>query len=368
VGTRITGAQVLNFRVHAQQLDRTAGDPDDTAVLDIGVQDTGPDGGLWALAMRGWEVSSRSGPDVDLATVWTIRGAPHLYRRKDLPAVAAAVAPFSDADASKRIYDAAKPLKAAKIGSLEALDAVAAAMRSIVVRPTVKGEVSKQLTSLLDKPYLRYCRPCAATHLYEMPFRLAALRAGLELQPGTSPPVLQRIARFRVAAKVPERLDVVRAYLRLLGPATPKHVADYLDAPVKDVKDRWPADAVAISVDGESRWALLDDVEQLGDARSAVTRLLGPFDLFLQARDRDLLVHDATKVKALWPVLGRPGAVLRNGQIAGTWRPRQAAGKLTLAVDLWKPPSTTVRRDIAAQAERLAEHRRVRLSGVELAT
>ncbi|HEY2096041.1 MAG TPA: crosslink repair DNA glycosylase YcaQ family protein, partial [Pseudonocardia sp.] len=180
----ITRAQVLGFRMRAQQLDRDAGDVADTAVLDIGVQDTGPDGGRWALAIRGVGVAELS--DRELVTVWTVRGAPHLYRRADLASVAAAVEPFSDADAGRRIYDATRPLKAAGIANLDALDTVAAAMRSVVTSPMAKGEVSGRVATLLDPPYLRFCRSCDATHLYEMPFRLAALRAGLELRPGTS--------------------------------------------------------------------------------------------------------------------------------------------------------------------------------------
>lgn len=35
---------VLGYRVHAQQLDRATGTADDADVLDLGVQDTGPDG------------------------------------------------------------------------------------------------------------------------------------------------------------------------------------------------------------------------------------------------------------------------------------------------------------------------------------
>ena len=67
-------AQVLGFRVAAQQLDRGSGVLQDTAALDIGVQDTGPDGGLWALAVRGVDVAALSGDE--LVTEWTIRRRP----------------------------------------------------------------------------------------------------------------------------------------------------------------------------------------------------------------------------------------------------------------------------------------------------
>ncbi|WP_244277378.1 winged helix DNA-binding domain-containing protein [Geodermatophilus obscurus] len=351
---------MLSFRVHAQQLDREAGTLDDTAVLDLGVQDTGPDGGRWALALRG--VSAPA--DGELATVWTVRGAPHLYRRADLPGVAAATAPFSDADAGKRIFDAAKPLQAAGIGNLEGLDVVAATMRELVTAPMVKGEVSGRLTELLPEPHLRFCRPCGATHVHEMPFRLAALRAGLELEPGTSPPVLRPVPGLVPAETVPPHLDVVRGYLRLLGPATPKLVAGYLDAPVKDVQARWPDDAVEVTVDGERRWLLAEDADRVDDVPPATgVLLLGPFDLFLQARDRPLLVDDPVRAKALWPVLGRPGAVLADGEVAGTWRPRKAGSTLTVTVELWQP---VPREAVTAAAERLAAFRGVVLKDVHI--
>ncbi|WP_433133555.1 winged helix DNA-binding domain-containing protein [Micromonospora sp. CA-240977] len=358
--------QVLNFRVRAQQLDRAEGTLADTAVLDLGVQNTGPDGARWALAARGVDVTALSGEEVVL--LWTVRGAPHLYRRGDVGHVVAAIEPFSDADAGKRIYDAAKPLKAAGIANLAALDEVAARMRAIVTTPTVKGDVSGRLATVLPEPYLRFCRPCDATHLYEMPFRLAAARAGLELQLDTSPPILQRIAGFRKASAPGDRLDLIRAYLRLLGPATPKQVADYLDAAVKDVKARWPDDVIDVTVDGEVRSLLAADEEALASADSRATRLLGPFDLFLQAKDRATLVPDAAHAKELWPVLGRPGAVLVDGELVGTWRPRKSGRTFTVAVQPWRRLSDATRKAVTAQAEHLAAHRRVPLGGVDFAS
>ncbi|MCZ2828664.1 winged helix DNA-binding domain-containing protein [Modestobacter sp. VKM Ac-2986] len=354
---QVTRADVLASRVRAHQLDRTAGTLADTAVLDLGVQDTGADAARWALAVRGLV----DVPAGDLALVWTLRGAPHVYRRADLPGVAAATAPFSEADAAKRVFDGARPLRAAGVPVLTALDTMAAAMREVVTAPTVKGELSRQLTERMDAPYLRHCRPCHAVHVYEQTFRLAALRAGLELQPDTSPPVLQPVPGLVPAAEVPAHLDVVRGYLRLHGPATPQQVAAYLDAPVQDVRGHWPDDAVEVQVDGERRWLLAADVDGLGAGPARTTRLLGPFDPYLQTRDRTLLVPDAAQASDLWRVLGRPGAVLVDGEVAGTWRPRKAGRRLTVQVDPWRDVPVAA---LEAEAERLAAVRGTELAGL----
>lgn len=373
--------QVLRYRMHAQQLDRQRGDLADTAVLDLGAQDTGPDGALWALAIRGVTELANDEALVDgevanggaaehreaLVWFWTLRGAPHCYRRSDAGQVAAAVAPWSEADAAKRIFDASKPLKDAAIPVLDALDAVAAQMRTIVKQPMVKGELSTRLHEVMPEPYQRYCRSCEAVHLYEMPFRLSAAQAGLELVPDTSPPVLEPMTGFTVADAYEDRLDPVRAYLRLCGPATVKQVAEYVDASVREVKAHWPEDAVEIEVDGETRWMLAGDVEALQGAEASGTRLLGPYDLFLQARDRSTIVQDPEQVKTLWPVLGRPGAVLIDGEIAGLWRPRKAGKQFTVAVEPWRGLDGATRKAVESEAERLAAFRGIALTAVTFA-
>ncbi|WP_430331541.1 winged helix DNA-binding domain-containing protein [Rhodococcus sp. ACT016] len=366
----VTRAQVLAYRWHAQQLDRAedvASAPTDCDILDLGIQNTGPDGAAWALRLRG----APAGTSEDLVLAWTLRAAPHCYRRADLAAIATATAPLSDADAAKRIFDANRPLKAAGIPTLDALRSVAEEMRDIVREPTVKGEMSAALTARMSEPYLRFCRPCNATHMYEMPFRLAALQAGLELRPDTSPPVLERIPGWRgkpysrTGVEADARFDVIRGYLRFFGPSEPKAVAAYVDAPVKDVKGQWPEDTTEVSVDGTPRWILSDDLAALLDppADDSV-RLLGPFDPYLQLKDRELLVSDEARRKALWPTLGRPGAIAVGGEIAGLWRPRTSGKKLTVEVTPWTAMSKAVRAGVDAEASALADFRGVTPAGV----
>jgi hypothetical protein len=368
--------EALARRIAAQQLGRPpASRPlTDAAVFDLGVQDTGRDGASWALANRGVPVASpaalESSPDV--ALVWTLRSAPHYYRRGDLPEVLVATSPMSDRDAAKRVFGPDKPWREAGIGAREGLTEVARRLREVVCEPLVKGEVSTRLSARLSEPYLRDCVPCGTRHSWEVPFRLGALYGGLELEPGTSPPVLRRIPDWPLRAwgpatdpfAAPERLQVIRGYLRLLGPAGPKDVATFLDAPVAEVKAHWPPEAVPVDVAGTTAW-LLPGAEP-EPAPPDLVRLLGPFDLLLQGRDRGLLVPDTTRHKALWPTIGRPGAVLTGTEVVGTWRPRAAGRRLGLTVEPWRPLTAGQRAGVEAEAERLATHRGLSLAAVDV--
>jgi hypothetical protein len=190
--------------------------------------------------------------------------------------------------------------------------------------------------------------------------RTSALAAGLELQPGTSPPVLQPYAGAKPPAKpnVGTLRRLVGAYLSLLGPATLADAARYLEARRVDVEQALPKDLVEVSVDGRtcvlpaSQRSLLENPPE-----PDLVRLLGAFDPFLQARDRNLLVPDESLHKKLWPVLGRPGVLLAEGEVAGTWRPKSSGTKLTLAVEPFAKLPAAVWEDVEAEAERVAAAR-----------
>ena len=197
--------------------------------------------------------------------------------------------------------------------------------------------MSGRLTAVMHEPYLRFCLPCDATHLYEQPFRLAALRAGLELQPGTSPPVLRPIPGFTPADRRP---GAARRRPRVPAPARAGHPEARRRLPRRPGEGREGALARGRRRGGRRRRAALAPGRRrrpAGRRAAAATRLLGPFDLFLQARDRPLLVPDRAHAKELWPVLGRPGGVLVDGEIVGTWRARKAGAALTVSVELWAP-------------------------------
>ena len=80
-------------------------------------------------------------------------------------------------------------------------------------------------------------------------------------------------------------------------------------------------------------------------------RLLPSGDAYFLAwgRDRELLVEDATRRAMLWTARVWPGALLLDGDIAGTWR----RSGTSLAVQSWTPLSPAARDTVAAEAELL---------------
>lgn len=349
--------QALAFRVRAQGLDRAGADPAALAVLDLGVQETNVGSARAALAARlpPWDADPVTA--AWSTTAWSFRGAPHLLRTADLPGLAEALWPLGEADARSRVAAERKPLAAAGIGVLEAFEVTARALRDVVTTPLPKGAVSAAVTQRLPPAYAYGCRGCGATHVYGGLFQLAAVFAGVALVPDASPATLVPVAR---RGPLPPRpagpTGLLRSYVALHGPATPAAAASYLGTTTTALRSAWPDDLVEVRLECRSAWIPPERLDALRSAEvDGVVRLLPPADPYLQARDRELVVPDAAHRKAVWKILGNPGAVLVDGEVAGIWRAKRAgAARLDVTVSPFVTLSRGTRSAIEAEAQRLA--------------
>lgn len=364
---KVTRKQVIAYRVAAQQLHRDATSVRELGVLDIGVQEAMGHPAALAFAARlpaSVPVGPGDlpiGPGHKLALAWTLRGAPHVHHRRDLDLVGRALWPLSEADAAGRLNESGPSVKRAGIPALEQFTMAVDAMASVVTEPMAKGAASTAVTKKVPPAMRRDCRACKTKHISDSAMRTAAPAAGLEIEPGTAPPVLvPRAGASRPDA--PDPAAVARlaiGYLTYLGPADVGEFAGYLEARRADIATVWPSDGlVEVTLDGKRGWLPEVQLDALRSApASAVVRLLGPFDPYLQARDRELIVPDKSVHKLLWPVLGRPGVLFVDGEVVGTWRTKTSGTKLTITVAAFAPLPPKVWKQVELEAERVAEAR-----------
>lgn len=363
----LTREQVMAHRVAVQGLHRDR--PDAVAALaSLGIQDSGPTARL-ALAAR-----SDGDPDPvarGLVDGWTHRGAPHHHPPAERNEIAAAARPFDDADAGARLNWSGPEQRRVGIPAREAIDRAADALVAVVTEPMTKGAASSAVTTLLPDALLRDCRGCGTVHVNEQLMRLSAFPVGVGLDatgrtllltpppPGWDRPVEgdpQRAARLVVD------------YLRVLGPAGPREVADFVGTSTTAFAPAWEAalpGLVEVAVDGRPAWLPTADLDAALDPPDPdVVRLLPPLDPLLQARDRPLLAPDEAVRKELYRILGNPGAVLADGEIVGTWRSRAAGKRLTLEISPLVPLPPDVRARLDDEGERVAAARGLRLAGL----
>ncbi|MDQ3871850.1 MAG: winged helix DNA-binding domain-containing protein [Chloroflexota bacterium] len=152
------------------------------------------------------------------------------------------------------------------------------------------------------------------------------------------------------------RLELARRYLHVFEPTSSEGFA------------RWAgiAPAVAHAAFGALAGSLTPVRTPLGDALvltrdepafrapaapPASARLLPSGDAYflLQGVDRELLVPEAERRRALWTPRVWPGAILVAGEIAGTWRRAEAA----ITIHPWRRLSREERSAVEVEAESL---------------
>lgn len=364
-GVDVSREQVLAHRIAAQGLHRD-GPGTLERVLDLGIQDSGASAAV-AVAARS------DAPVPPTALAWTHRGAPHHHRPGELARWSRANRPRDDADAAARLGWSGPEQRRVGIPALAAIDRAADALAAVVTVPMTKGEASTQVTRRLPDALLRECRGCRCTHVNEQLMRLSAAPAGVAIDPDAPTLVLLPPPRGWVppgAVTVADLAHLARAVLRVLGPGTPAHVAGFAGTATRVLTAVWAevvdaADLAEVRLDGAAAWLPRQDLDALADPPAPdPVRLLPPFDPLLQVRDRELLVPDPDRRRELYRVLGNPGAVLADGEVVGTWRPRASGRRLALAVTEFEPWSPDVRARVDEEAERVAAARGLQPAGV----
>ncbi|MET7399880.1 crosslink repair DNA glycosylase YcaQ family protein [Dactylosporangium sp. NPDC005572] len=354
---------VLAYRARTNQLhERLDAEAEALAVLDLGVPNVPAGSARQALAAR--TTRPLGG---DLALVWATRGAPHLHRRADLPALAAALWPLSDADATARFGGTQIPA-GGPLG-LAAFTATADAFSAVVLRETAKGDVSRAVSDRVPAEVTYDCRACGATHISGALFQQAGLAGGVQLDEPSAKTVLRPIEGWPGRPGSPGgpggpwaaagTSGLLRAYLRLLGPATPGDAAKYLGTTVSAIRPAWPPDLAEVTVGGPAggrrAWLPAEDLAALLAAEPvAGVRLLPPSDPFLQARDRPVLTPEKAREKEVWRMLGNPGVLLHDGDLAGTWRGTVRKGRLEVVLTPWVRLSAATRSAVEAEAQTVA--------------
>jgi hypothetical protein len=298
----------------------------DGGVLDdlllLGVQGSGQAGAQQAIAVRtgvAGDAATAVTPTGPLVSLWSVRGAPHAHPVGRTGAVRQAWAPQEwDDGGSARVA---------------AVEEVAAAFTAIVTGPTPKPEASTELTRRVDASLVAWCEPCQARHVPEPLFRDGGRQAGIVLGTAGRGTVLHPAPRHPQEALDDPRTALVRTFVRVNGPTGRTQLRDWTGLGAEAVARSWRelGALVRVEVDGRRLQAPEDLVAELREAPPARgVVLVPPHDPYLAQADRALLLPDRARRQEVWRAVSGPGALLVDGEVAGTWRYRRAARELTV--------------------------------------
>ena len=320
--------------------------------------DFSPGAALLALAARTEAVCRETYRDAvdagDLAVAHVIRGAIHALAPGDLALYGRALIARDDDEVGAQLGRQVQRLAAEKgFAPSDALEEVAAATKDALGKDRwlTKDELHEALRARVSADLMPWCRSCKSHHVAPMLWRYATVKAGVRLDSAR---------RYTMAkpGRAPSAREAVRRFLGFYGPAGPREFANWAGLAKSHADRLWnevAGDLAEVRVGERTGWLLHDDLGALESPPEAEgIRLLPPGDPYLQKPNRPLLAPDAALGKRLFRPVASPGAVLRNGRLAGLWRVKAKGRKAEVTIEKL---GSLRRGDLEAEAQRVAELR-----------
>jgi len=316
----LSRAQILAFRRHAGALDERlpAGRRSLRRAAWAGLQDSMPRAALLSIHARVEGAHATSWADPSLVQLWGPRFQVYVVAALDLPFFSLGRLP-DDAKGRGRAEDLAERLRDV-LGGADHLT-YGQAGRAVGVHPN----------------NLRYAAPTGTVLI-----RWHGARA----------PTIWSVPRPEVDPTV-ARLELVRRYLHIFGPTTPRAFARWSSVHPRHAAAAFDAlgrSLIPVRTPIGEAWILSQDEQAFRAAPGpeAPARLLPSGDAYflLWGDDRALLVPEANRRDLLWTSRVWPGALLVGGEVVGTWRRAQTS----VSAEPWRRLTRAERAAVEAEA------------------
>jgi hypothetical protein len=316
------------------------------------------DAALLALAAR---AEGFSRPDYDravdagdLVVAYVVRGAIHAVAPGDLALHGRALIARDDGELLAQLGEQVRRLAAEKrFAPTEALEEVATATKDALAdgRRLNKNELHEELRHRVRADLMPWCQGCGSYHVAPMLWRYGTVKAGVRLDSE------RRYMRAK-PGRTPAAGEAVRRFLRFYGPAKPVDFAEWAGVAKPHARRLWDetaGDLAEVTVGNAKGWLMSEDMAALeSPPASEGIRLIPPGDPYLQRANRALLIPDTELRKRLFRPVASPGAVLRDGSLAGMWRVKAKGRKAEITVEKLRP---IPRAGLEEEAQRVAELR-----------
>ncbi|MGH7572355.1 MAG: DNA glycosylase AlkZ-like family protein [Gemmatimonadota bacterium] len=327
---------VLAFRLARSGLSvRAARDLAEAAACPA--SDFARDAALLALAARAEGVTreayDRAIDSGDLVVAHIVRGAIHAVAPGDHGLYGRALIAKDDDELAAQLGPQVQRLAAEKgFAPTDALDEVAKATKDALShgRALDKNELHEELRNRVQADLMPWCKGCKSHHVAPMLWRYATVQAGARLdserrytmgKPGRSPAASEAVLRF----------------LHFYGPATSGDFAEWAGLAKSHAQRLWDEvadDLAEVRVGKGKAWLLSEDVDALESPPEAEgIRLIPPGDPYLQKPNRALLAPAPKLRKRLFRPVASPGAILKDGTLAGLWRVKKKGKKAEITVE-----------------------------------
>ena len=291
----------------------------------------------------------------DVVVAHSVRGAIHALAPGDLGLYGRALIARDDGELGAQLGRQVQRLAAEKgFGPSESLEEVARATSDALEDRGAldKNELHQELRARVNADLMPWCRGCKSHHVAPMLWRYATVKAGARLNS-------ERRYTMAEPGRTPRASEAVRRFLAFYGPAKPSDFAEWAGLARPHAQRLWEeaagdlAEVPVVNVDG---WLMRDDIGALESPPAAEgVRLIPPGDPYLQKPNRTLLAPDPELRQRLFRPVASPGAVLKDGRLAGLWRMRLKGNKAELSVE---KIGRLARGDLEEEAQRVATLRR----------